>query len=301
MHAVAETLGIPKTPGATTVYFAFGRFQPPTIGHRKVFQVMKDLATAAGGDYFIVPSHSCDAVQTFLDIDTPAGFAGSASSASAKKCAKPKNPLNLIQKLYFLKAMYPADASHVLNIDHLAERYAALLKEAGLEFPSPKTFATVAQALFLCGYKRVYLVVGSDEYESLLLLDPQTKKRRKGTEKKSTFVESIRASFEKLRGSIQLPEAVFALENAGQRLETASGAGETETVASMSGTKMREAVAACRYAEFRRGIPESLAEPECKRLFRILRKALGASASASEARMSEARGAPSPCEASLMG
>jgi hypothetical protein len=184
--------------------------------------------------------------------------------------------------------MYPDDQDHVLNIEDLAARYKELLTEAGLDFPAPKTFATVAQALFLCGYTRVYLVVGSDEYESLLLLDPQTKKRRKGTETKATFVDSIRASFEKLRASIQLPGAEFHLENAGERLETAPAGGE-ETIESMSGTKMRAAVAACRYADFRRGIPESLPEAECKRLFRILRKALGASAGT----------ARSPCDVSL--
>jgi nicotinic acid mononucleotide adenylyltransferase len=258
----AEYLRIPKTPTATTVYFAFGRFQPPTIGHRKVFETMKALAAAANADYFIVPSHTCDAVQTFIDLD----------AAAKSKCSKVQNPLTLTQKLFYLEKMYPNDHKHLINIETLVERYKELLAESNLSFPTHKTFATVAQILFLCGYTQVYLVVGSDEYESLMLLDPSGK-RRKGTESRSTFADSIRKSFNtlrSLRSSIaQLPEASFHLENAGRRLETAN------TIEGMSGTKMRKAAADCQYALFRQGIPDTLSETDCQSLFHLLRQSQG--------------------------
>ena len=61
------------------VYFTFGRFQPPTVGHAENFKAVKK--TAGSCDWFIYLSQSVD--------------------------AKGSNPLDPDRKLYYAKKMFP--------------------------------------------------------------------------------------------------------------------------------------------------------------------------------------------------
>ena len=69
----AQYLPIPKTKGTLTV--AFGRFNPPTIGHQ---QLMDTAAQAASqdkdGQYLIFPSRSQDPKKNPLDPDTKIAY-----------------------------------------------------------------------------------------------------------------------------------------------------------------------------------------------------------------------------------
>jgi len=85
-----EPVGPPpveKTKGTLTV--AFGRFNPPTIGHQ---QLMDVAAQAAAGDqdgnYMIYPSRSQD---------------------------KKKNPLDADTKIQYMQRFYPAHAENIVN------------------------------------------------------------------------------------------------------------------------------------------------------------------------------------------
>ncbi len=60
-------------------YFTFGRFNPPTKGHRENFTAISNMAT--GYDFFIYCSQSYD--------------------------KKGKNPLTLERKLYYMRKMFP--------------------------------------------------------------------------------------------------------------------------------------------------------------------------------------------------
>ena len=61
---------VPKTKGTLTI--AFGRFNPPTIGHE---QLINTVASAAGDeDYMIVPSRSQDKKKNPLDADTKISY-----------------------------------------------------------------------------------------------------------------------------------------------------------------------------------------------------------------------------------
>ena len=66
------------------VYFTFGRFQPPTVGHAENFKAVKN--TAKGCDWFIYLSQSVD--------------------------SKGSNPLDPDRKLYYAKKMFPNFAKH---------------------------------------------------------------------------------------------------------------------------------------------------------------------------------------------
>ena len=57
---------VEKTKGTLTV--AFGRFNPPTIGHEKLLNTV--ASSSDDGDYMIVPSRSQDSKKNPLDADT---------------------------------------------------------------------------------------------------------------------------------------------------------------------------------------------------------------------------------------
>ena len=64
----ANYLPVEKTKGTLTV--AFGRFNPPHLGHLQLMDTAAGAAEAEGSDYMIVPSRSQDAKKNPLDADT---------------------------------------------------------------------------------------------------------------------------------------------------------------------------------------------------------------------------------------
>lgn len=75
---------VEKTKGTLTI--AFGRFNPPTVGHEKLINTVAD--NSEDGDYIIVPSRSVD---------------------------KKKNPLDTDTKVDIMKQMYPQHADNIVN------------------------------------------------------------------------------------------------------------------------------------------------------------------------------------------
>ena len=64
---------VPKTKGTLTV--AFGRFNPPTIGHQQLMDVAANSAAGdEDGQYLIFPSRSQDKKKNPLDPDTKIGY-----------------------------------------------------------------------------------------------------------------------------------------------------------------------------------------------------------------------------------
>ena len=68
-----------------TAVFTFGRFNPPTAGHQKLLDTIKD--TAEGEQYYVYPSHSQDAK---------------------------KNPLDSKTKVQFMKQLFPDHANNIV-------------------------------------------------------------------------------------------------------------------------------------------------------------------------------------------
>lgn len=78
---------VPKTKGILTV--AFGRFNPPTIGHLQLMDVAAEAASQdEDGQYLIFPSRSQD---------------------------KKKNPLDPDIKISYMQRFYPAHAENIVN------------------------------------------------------------------------------------------------------------------------------------------------------------------------------------------
>lgn len=83
----AQYLPVPKTKGTLTV--AFGRFNPPTIGHQQLMDVAAQAASQdKDGQYLIFPSRSQD---------------------------KKKNPLDPETKIAYMQRFYPQHAGNIVN------------------------------------------------------------------------------------------------------------------------------------------------------------------------------------------
>jgi hypothetical protein len=83
----AQYLPVPKTKGTLTI--AFGRFNPPTIGHQQLMDVAANAsASDEDGQYLIFPSRSQD---------------------------KKKNPLDPDTKIAYMQKFYPNHAGNIVN------------------------------------------------------------------------------------------------------------------------------------------------------------------------------------------
>jgi hypothetical protein len=77
---------VEKTKGTLTI--AFGRFNPPTIGHQQLMDVAAQSAASDEGDYLIYPSRSQD---------------------------KKKNPLDPDTKVSYMRQMFPQHSERIVN------------------------------------------------------------------------------------------------------------------------------------------------------------------------------------------
>ena len=85
-----EEGGNEKGASTDTLTLAFGRFNPPTVGHEKLLQMARK--TAAGGDLKIYPSRTQD---------------------------PKKNPLDPDMKVSFMKKMFPDFDENIVNDDEM--------------------------------------------------------------------------------------------------------------------------------------------------------------------------------------
>ena len=85
-----EEGGNEKEVSTDTLTLAFGRFNPPTVGHEKLLQMARK--TAAGGDLKIYPSRTQDSK---------------------------KNPLDPDMKISFMKKMFPDFDENIVNDDEM--------------------------------------------------------------------------------------------------------------------------------------------------------------------------------------
>jgi hypothetical protein len=81
----------------TTAVFTFGRFNPPTIGHEKLLNVVGNTASKNRADSFIFASNSQDTK---------------------------KNPLSKDQKIVFMKMMFPKHRSSMMKTDAVTALHA---------------------------------------------------------------------------------------------------------------------------------------------------------------------------------
>ena len=91
----------PGDVGSDTLTVAFGRFNPPTVGHEKLLKASRKAAT--GGDLKIYPSRTQD---------------------------PKKNPLDPDMKISFMKKMFPDFEDNIINDDEMKSIFNVLITAA---------------------------------------------------------------------------------------------------------------------------------------------------------------------------
>lgn len=90
---------VEKTKGVLNI--AFGRFNPPTIGHQDLMDTALAYAENEMGDYIIVPSRSQD---------------------------KTKNPLDPDSKIFYMRKMFPQHSERIVNDPNMITIFDVLKK-----------------------------------------------------------------------------------------------------------------------------------------------------------------------------
>ena len=72
----------PEKPEETTAVMAFGRMNPPTVGHEKLIQKLGSVASEHGGEAHLFASHSQGTAKDPLDQKTKIGYLHSITPAS---------------------------------------------------------------------------------------------------------------------------------------------------------------------------------------------------------------------------
>ncbi len=107
-----EGLGDPLEKRKASVVYAFGRFQPPTMGHKRVVDLLIEEAEKRDADAFLFVSHrknknSYAKSKTYKNIQKSGKFVSKNVN---------ENPLSVGEKVYFLKKMYPSGVS-IINTE----------------------------------------------------------------------------------------------------------------------------------------------------------------------------------------
>ena len=101
------------------VTFAFGRFNPPTIGHKKLIDTV--VNAAAGGDFYIFTSQSQDPDKNPLDYQTKVNFLKKLFPEIQDKIVYDPTIKNVLQAADRLKSEGYTDATFVCGSDRIAE------------------------------------------------------------------------------------------------------------------------------------------------------------------------------------
>ena len=133
----------------------FGRFQPPTLGHKALFDLAVQNGKENETDVIIVPTSTCEKKDP-LKLSRSPTF-----ERSKEVCSKVRYPLTYDQKKNLLTELYPQgvfsnhrflDISKKTEYNQLIE----LLKFLNLE----------------CGYKELYFIAGDervDQFQNLII------------------------------------------------------------------------------------------------------------------------------------
>lgn len=104
---------------------AYGRYNPPTIGHEKLVDIVEKTATSKGFDAFIVPSHTIDSVKNPLNYDEKAEILNQLTT-SAKVDSNGKSLINLLshlQSLGYTHVMHVAGSDRIPEFEAFIKRY----------------------------------------------------------------------------------------------------------------------------------------------------------------------------------
>jgi phosphopantetheine adenylyltransferase len=123
----ANFLPVEKTKGTLTI--AFGRFNPPHLGHLQLMDTAAASAEQEGSDYMIVPSRSQDKKKNPLDADTKVSLMRSMFPQHSERImndASTKTIFDVLKKAHndgYANVRIVGGADRVKEFDKLANNY----------------------------------------------------------------------------------------------------------------------------------------------------------------------------------
>ena len=244
--------GSPKE-GRGNMTIVFGRFNPPTVGHKKLLDTAKKAS--GGGQLRIYPSRSQDSK---------------------------KNPLEPEQKVEVMGKMFPDYATHIVNDPNAKTIFDALKQAYDDGFNNVKIvvgddrlseFDKLSQ-----NYNGKLYNFGNLETISAGERDPdgEDKTTFTATAGQTTFSLTYTVGYiDVYLNGVRLPESEYMASN-GTSVVLDDGAAlgdiiDIHGVEGMSASKMRLAAAENDFDSFRKGIPTSLDDKITKQLFNTVR------------------------------
>jgi hypothetical protein len=146
-----------------TAFFTFGRFQPPTIGHKILIQGIENeiqkLSGNADGYVFVSKTQNDPYEKMIKKRDVVTLRKDPSKIVDLVKKAPLENPLSSYQKTYFLKKMYPETVVRFINT------YECPIlrpdRENTTSTPCGGIF-DILNRLIETGYENIVMLVGSD-------------------------------------------------------------------------------------------------------------------------------------------
>lgn len=120
-------LPVEKTKGTLTI--AFGRFNPPHLGHLQLMDTAAGAAEAEGSDYMIIPSRSQDKKKNPLDADTKVSIMRQMFPQHSERIANDANTrtiFDVLKKAHndgYANVRIVGGADRVKEFDKLANNY----------------------------------------------------------------------------------------------------------------------------------------------------------------------------------
>lgn len=132
-----------ESSGTTKAIFTFGRFQPPTIGHKVLIDSLAEAAQKSGADAYVFVSSRCNDMPKYLKSKK---YKAMMDTKTFETCDTNENPLSVYQKVTWLQKMYPDSPVRFINTtEH-----------------DCRTIFAIADKLRTAGYTAMTLMVGSD-------------------------------------------------------------------------------------------------------------------------------------------
>ena len=109
-----------------TAVIAFGRYNPPTVGHEKLIRKLTEVAKASGGDGFLVPSHTQNNKKDPLSFEEKKQILKYITPAGIEILDSGSNLISLLQDLQtrgYNNVIHIAGSDRIPEFEMLVDKY----------------------------------------------------------------------------------------------------------------------------------------------------------------------------------
>lgn len=109
-----------------TAVIAFGRYNPPTVGHEKLIRKLTEVAKASSGDGFLIPSHTQNNKKDPLSFEEKKQILKYITPAGIEILDSGSNLINLLQDLQtrgYNNVIHIAGSDRIPEFETLISRY----------------------------------------------------------------------------------------------------------------------------------------------------------------------------------